>query len=114
MNKWIKYISISIVGISLSACGDNFLDIKPLSIYTPENVYVDKAGFEGILINLRKGLRADFYGQGGGLGAELIASDIAISANKQQDAIHNFDTQVLPTGTGTMISMKYGIEDLSK
>lgn len=57
MNKWIKYISISIVGISLSACGDNFLDIKPLSIYTPENVYVDKAGFEGILINLRKGLR---------------------------------------------------------
>ena len=100
MNKWIKYISISIVGISLSACGDNFLDIKPLSIYTPENVYVDKEGFEGVLINLRKGLRADFYGQGGGLGAELIASDIAISANKQQDAIHNFDTQVLPTGTG--------------
>ena len=37
----------------------------------------------------------------GGLASELIASDIAISANKAANAIHNFDTQVLPTGTGT-------------
>ena len=36
-----------------------------------------------------------------GLASELIASDIAISANKAANAIHNFDTQVLPTGTGT-------------
>lgn len=100
MNKWIKYVSIGSVGIILISCGGDFLDIKPLSIYTPENVYIDAEGFEGVLVNLRKGLRADFYGQGGGLGAELISSDIAISANKQQDAIHNFDTQVLPTGTG--------------
>ena len=78
-----------------------FLGDKALSIFTPESIYTDKAGFDGILVNLRKNLRPDFYGEGGGLASELIASDIAISANKAANAIHNFDTQVLPTGTGT-------------
>lgn len=100
MRKWIKYITINIVIFFLISCGEDFLEIKPLSIYTPENIYVDKAGFEGVLVNLRKNLRDDFYGEGGGLASELIASDIAISANKAQAAIHNFDTQVIPTGTG--------------
>lgn len=101
MKKWIKYITINIIVFFLASCGEDFLEIKPLSIYTPENIYVDEAGFEGVLVNLRKNLRNDFYGEGGGLASELIASDIAISANKAQAAIHNFDTQVIPTGTGT-------------
>ncbi|MBC8603873.1 RagB/SusD family nutrient uptake outer membrane protein [Parabacteroides acidifaciens] len=100
MKKWIKYIVCASFITTLS-CGDDFLEIKPLSIFTPESVYTDKAGFEGVLVNLRKNLRPDFYGQGGGLACELIASDLAISANKQQDAVHNFDTQVIPTGTGS-------------
>jgi hypothetical protein len=99
MKRIIKYISCLSLCLLLS-CGDDFLQIKPLSIYTPESIYVDKVGFEGILVTLRKNLRVDFYGEGGGMASELIASEIAISANKQQDAIHNFDTQVLPTGTG--------------
>lgn len=70
--------------------------------YLHSGIYLyGKAGFDGILVNLRKNLRPDFYGEGGGLASELIASDIAISANKAANAIHNFDTQVLPTGTGT-------------
>lgn len=100
MKNWIKYIICASLFTTVS-CGDNFLEIKPLSIFTPESIYTDKAGFDGILVNLRKNLRPDFYGEGGGLASELIASDIAISANKAANAIHNFDTQVLPTGTGT-------------
>jgi hypothetical protein len=84
----------------LASCGDDFLRIKPLSIYTPESIYVDESGFEGVLVTLRKNLRVDFYGEAGGMASELISSDLAVSANKAQDAIHNFDTQVLPTGTG--------------
>lgn len=100
MNKWIKYATLGTIYLTLISCGNDFLDIKPLSIYTPENVYADKDGLEGVLVSLRKNLRGDFYGYGGGVASELIASDIAISANKQQEAIHNFNTQVLPTGTG--------------
>ena len=81
MKNWIKYIICASLFTTVS-CGDNFLEIKPLSIFTPESIYTDKAGFDGILVNLRKNLRPDFYGEGGGLASELIASDIAISANK--------------------------------
>ncbi|MDR0698060.1 MAG: RagB/SusD family nutrient uptake outer membrane protein [Tannerella sp.] len=98
MKNLVKYLLF--LSLYLVSCGDDFLQIKPLSIYTPESIYVDKAGFEGVLVTLRKNLRVDFYGEGGGLACELIASELAISANKQQDAIHNFDTQVIPTGTG--------------
>lgn len=100
MKRIINYIICLSLCLLVFSCGDSFLEIKPLSIYTPESIYVDKAGFEGVLVTLRKALRNDFYGQGGGLACELISSDLAISANKQQDAIHNFDTQVVPTGTG--------------
>ncbi|MDR1865709.1 MAG: RagB/SusD family nutrient uptake outer membrane protein [Bacteroidales bacterium] len=94
-----KTLCICVAGIAVS-CGDDFLDIKPLSIYSPESVYVNATGFEGVLVNLRKNLRNDFYGETGPLSCEIISSDMAISANKQQNAIHNFDTQVIPTGTG--------------
>ncbi|MDR1169284.1 MAG: hypothetical protein LBK97_00425 [Prevotellaceae bacterium] len=94
------YIACLSIGLLVS-CGDDFLEIRPLSIYTPELIYIDQAGFEGVLVTLRKNLRVDFYGEAGSLSSGLISSDLAISANKAQDAIHNFDTQVLPTGTGS-------------
>lgn len=100
MKRIIKYSLYVSLCLLISSCGDDFLEIKPLSIYTPESIYVDESGFEGVLVTLRKNLRVDFYAEAGGLASELISSDLAISANKAQDAIHNFDTQVLPTGTG--------------
>lgn len=100
MKRIIKYSLCASLCLLIFSCGDDFLKIKPLSIYTPESIYTDEAGFEGVLVTLRKNLRVDFYAEAGGLASELISSDIAISANKAQDAIHNFDTQVLPTGTG--------------
>jgi len=91
--------SILLIG-SLFSCGDDFLETKPLSIFTPESIYVDEAGFEGVLVTLRKNLRTEFYGEAGGIASELVASDIAISANKGSNALHNFDTQLMPTGSG--------------
>ena len=49
MKNWIKYIICASLFTTVS-CGDNFLEIKPLSIFTPESIYTDKAGFDGILI----------------------------------------------------------------
>ena len=98
MKNWIKYIICASLFTTVS-CGDDFLEIKPLSIFTPESIYTDKAGFDGILVNLRKNLRPDFYGEGGGLASELIASDIAISANKAANA---------------MTSMRSGQEDITR
>ncbi|MCD8043541.1 MAG: RagB/SusD family nutrient uptake outer membrane protein [Tannerellaceae bacterium] len=98
--KRINYILVVIVAYVLSGCGDDFLKIRPLSIFTPESIYIDEAGFEAILVTQRKNLRTDFYGETGSLACELISTDMAVSANKAANAIHNFDTQVLASGTG--------------
>src|SRR5690606_25236025 len=76
------------------------LETKPLSMFTPENVYVDKAGMDALLLSLRKNLRHDFYGSANELTNELITSDCAVAGNKETSATHNFFTQVTPTGTG--------------
>jgi hypothetical protein len=98
--KKIKLFLSFILILFFVSCKDSFLDIKPLSIFTPESIYKDETGFKGVLVTLRKGLRFEFYGQVGAIGCELISSDIAIAANKGADAMHNYDTQLLPTGSG--------------
>jgi starch-binding outer membrane protein, SusD/RagB family len=99
MKEIKKLISVAFI-LGFMSCSESFLEINPLSIYTPESIYTDETGFNGVLVTLRKNLRVEFYGQVGGIGCELIASDLAIGANKGADATHNFDTQLLPTGSG--------------
>lgn len=105
MNRIYKFLSICLLSILVS-CGDGFLEIKPLSIYTPESVYIDETGFEGMLVTLRKKLRNDFYGATEGLASETIASDLAVIASKDPTAARNFDIQVLPTSTGVFDFLK--------
>jgi hypothetical protein len=100
MKKLKISLAITIILCVLS-CDDKFLEIKPLSIFTPESIYKDEVGFKGVLVTLRKGLRFEYYGAVGAIGCELISSDIAIAANKGADAMHNYNTQLLPTGTGS-------------
>ncbi len=99
MKKLRIYLYLSLI-FSISACDKSFVEIKPLSIFTPESIYIDQTGFQGVLVTLRKGLRFEYYGQVAAIGCELISSDIAITANKGADAMHNFNTQLMPTGTG--------------
>ncbi|HPT30250.1 MAG TPA: RagB/SusD family nutrient uptake outer membrane protein [Prolixibacteraceae bacterium] len=99
--KKIKILIALTFILGFLSCSDSFLDIKPLSIFTPESIYTDETGFKGVLVTLRKNLRFEFYGQVGAIGCEIISSDMAIAANKGADAMHNYDTQLLPTGTGS-------------
>lgn len=99
MKKLRIILCISLI-FSTIACDKSFVEIKPLSIFTPESIYVDQTGFQGVLVTLRKGLRFEYYGQVAAIGCELISSDIAITANKGADAMHNYNTQLMPTGTG--------------
>ncbi len=100
MKKLKIFLYVTLI-LTLFACDDNFLQIKPLSIFTPESIYKDEVGFNGVLVALRKGLRFEYYGQVSALGCEIISSDIAVAANKGADAMHNFNTQLLPTRTGS-------------
>ena len=93
--KTLNNILLAGLLVVSSACSD-FLDPKPLSFYTPEDIYVDKAGMETVLVTLRRGLRNEYYGSHKLMCVEHYASDLAICTGENME-IHNWNTQVTPT-----------------
>lgn len=43
--------------LTLPSCDKEWLKPEPLSFFSPENVFVDKAGFEALLVTMRKDLK---------------------------------------------------------
>ena len=64
--------------ISFLGCNDGWLETKPLSIYTPENSYIDAAGFESALGACMRNIVSEFYGDGAPIVTEMIQSDICV------------------------------------
>ena len=86
------------VAVSFLGCSDGWLDTKPLSIYTPENSYVDAAGFESALGACMRNIVSEFYGDAAPIITEMVQSDICVegTTNKsgpQQD----MDQALLPS-----------------
>lgn len=63
--------------VVLTSCDADWLKPEPLSFFSPENVYVDKAGFESLLVTMRKDLRNENTGSMNYLIMETSASDLA-------------------------------------
>lgn len=80
MNRIIKiHLTLVVILATTISCSDDFLSPKPLSFFAPENVYVDEAGFESLLVTMRKSLKAEHYGYFCWSTAEFAPSDIAIA-----------------------------------
>lgn len=63
------------------SCDKEWLEPKPLSFYAPEHVYNSKEGFESLLIQMRKDLRAENSGpasRGNFLVLEYNTTDLAV------------------------------------
>lgn len=60
-----------------SSCDKDWLKPEPLSFFSPENVFVDKAGMEALLITMRKDLKNESTGAMPNLTMEFAASDLA-------------------------------------
>ncbi|MEP7258719.1 MAG: RagB/SusD family nutrient uptake outer membrane protein [Flavitalea sp.] len=71
----ILILSIMMLGQS---CSKKWLEPKPLSFFSPENIYVDKAGFEAVLVTLRKDLKNENTDQMNYLVMDNAASDLAV------------------------------------
>lgn len=70
-----RIVQISLL-LSLISCSEDWLEPKPLSFLTPENVYIDKAGFESLLITMRKDLKRQNSGQMNYLVMDFASSDL--------------------------------------
>ncbi len=91
MKSYNKKIGLTIcICIMLCGCSEDWLETKPLSIYTPETVYVDAAGFESALGACMRNIISEFYGDAAPIVTEMVQSDICVegTTNKtgpQQD-----------------------------
>lgn len=75
--KLFKYLILFTLLLSQSACDKDWLKPEPLSFFSPENVFVDKAGMEALLITMRKDLKNESTGTMPNLTMEFAASDLA-------------------------------------
>src|SRR5690554_1413748 len=76
-----KYIGLLLAGtlLVLGSCSKEWLEPEPLSFFAPENVYLDEAGFESLLITMRKNLKAEYYGTFNYSTAEFAPTDLGIA-----------------------------------
>ncbi len=70
----IAFIFLALALLQIS-CSDDFLKPEPLSFYAPENVYVDKEGFEAGLITCKRRIKNELYGGWNNQQLEYAASD---------------------------------------
>lgn len=83
---------------ALIACDKNWLDPKPLSINTPENIFANADGLEAALVPLRKNIRTNFYGAPSNLAFEYMTSEFGVAGESKSGMAQNFDIGVSPTG----------------
>lgn len=102
-----KNMLLIFLALLIFSCQEEWLEPKPLSIYSPESIYIDKNGMEALLLSLRKNLRVEFYKAPCDLVDELITSDCCVGGAKGTATTHNFFTQVTPTSTGQFNFFEY-------
>lgn len=98
-------ILVAFIGF-LSSCGKDWLQPEPLSIYTPDNIYVDKDGMESALLPLRRYLRNNFYGGAAGYALngptlytyEYMSSEYGVAGETNSGMAQNFNLAVSPSG----------------
>jgi len=73
----ILLITLPLLLMQMS-CTEDWLKPKPLSFYSPENVYVDEAGFRALLTTLRKDIKYEYYDVYNLSMLEFSASDLGI------------------------------------
>lgn len=82
--KRLKILFPILVIFFIVSCSEEWLKPDPLSFYTPENVYVDAAGFEAGLVRCKKEMNSENHGAYCPIVAETDYTDIAV-ALRQSD-----------------------------
>lgn len=96
-----RYSIISILTVMMvfltTRCSEDFLEPKPLSIYAPENTFVDADALNSALIACLRNARHEYYGDSPQFISEGIFSDIAVEGTTDKTGVHmDMPAQILP------------------
>ncbi len=101
MKKLSKIVILSALIVSctmiLQGCKKDWLAPKPLSIYSPENTFVDAVGFNAALNGCARIMRDEWYGDGAPIISETIFSEVAVEGTDDKTGpAQNMDLQIKP------------------
>ena len=119
MKKIISNISktLLVIGLVFStwSCSDDWLTPRPLSMYTPENVFVDAAGLHAALTAAERNMRwmwtVDIVGNYRGAAnfqAEWYFSDAAVVGTTDHSIGMNWDVHLHPTANLSLQEVRIG------
>jgi hypothetical protein len=96
--KLLSLSAIIIIGMMvLESCKKDWLKPKPLSIFSPENTFVDVIGFNAALNGCARTLRNEWYGDGAPIISETIFSEIAVEGTDDKTGpAQNLDVCIKP------------------
>jgi hypothetical protein len=100
-------IAFIIILFAVSACSKDRLKPDPLSFFTPENVFIDEAGFEAGLVTCRKEMNAENHGDLCYIPNETTFSDLAIPL-RQSDWTKITPSSVIREPVLTFFNNAYG------
>ncbi|WP_163379950.1 RagB/SusD family nutrient uptake outer membrane protein [Cyclobacterium sp. SYSU L10401] len=79
MKRHIKLVFIlPMLYLVMAACNEDFLEPQPLSFFTTENVFVDRAGYEAVLVTMRKDLTREQTAQKNFMAHQWAASEAGV------------------------------------
>ena len=82
---------------TISSCSDSWLEPKPLSFYTPENSYIDAAGFYAALTSCERNMRHEFFGDGAPILTEMFFSEMNVEGTTDKAGPQmDMDVCILP------------------
>ena len=101
MKNYYKLLSLSAIivigSIVLESCKKDWLIPKPLSIFSPENTFVDVVGFNAALNGCARTLKNEWYGDGAPIITETIFSEIAVEGTDDKTGpAQNLDVLIKP------------------
>ena len=99
MKKLQKYLLLTLLAASLFSCGKDWLDVKPLSFYAPENVYVDFEGFNSLVVTMRKDFAIQHYDQFSIWGDQNAYSDLCVPGSLNPGTIRDMTNNLTPAVT---------------
>ncbi len=81
-----------------NSCQKDWLDTKPLSIFTPENAFVDVRGMYGALTACERNMRYEWYGDGAPIITELVFSEVCVEGTTDKPGpAQNMNIQITPS-----------------
>ncbi len=96
-----KYSLLTVLTVAMvlltTRCSEDFLQPKPMSIYAPENTFVNADALNSALIACLRNARHEYYGDTPQLISEGIFSDIAVEGTTDKTGVHmDMPAQILP------------------